>query len=253
MIICGTTGEACTLSDQEHVDAIEFAVKHTAGRVPVIAGTGSNDTAYSAELSKTAEQLGADGLLVVTPYYNKTTQGGLVKHFFTIADSVSIPIIVYNVPARTMLNIAPDTYFELSKHENIVATKEAGGQMGAIVQTRALCGGDLDIYSGNDNEIVPILSLGGIGVISTLSNILPRQTHDICELYFNGNVKESADLQIKYIQLIDALFCEVNPIPVKTAMEIMGLCGGELRPPLYEMEEKNRQRLVKAMRDVGLV
>ncbi|MCL2775207.1 MAG: 4-hydroxy-tetrahydrodipicolinate synthase [Oscillospiraceae bacterium] len=253
IVVCGTTGEASTLTDDEHRKMIAVTVEKVNGRVKVIAGAGSNDTAYAVELSKHAEQAGADGILHVTPYYNKTTQKGLVKHFCAIADSVNTPIIVYNVPARTNLNILSATYKELSKHPNIVATKEAGGNMGEIIKIRQLCGDDLDIYSGNDQDNVPILSIGGIGVISVLSNLLPQETHDMCALYFAGKVKESADLQIKYMDLIDVLFCETSPIPVKTAMQLMNLDSGELRLPLCEMEEKNKNLLIDVMKKHVLI
>ncbi|MBQ3378844.1 MAG: 4-hydroxy-tetrahydrodipicolinate synthase [Clostridia bacterium] len=253
IIICGTTGEAATMNDEEHKAAISFAVEHTNKRIPVIAGTGSNDTAYSIELSKFAESAGADGLLMVTPYYNKTTQKGLVKHFMRIADSVNTPIIVYNVPSRTGLNIQPKTYLELSKHPNIVATKEANSNISEIANTRHLCGDDLNMYSGNDDQIVPILSLGGIGVISVLSNVMPRETHDICQLFFDGKIKESAQLQLKMMDLIGALFCETNPIPVKTALGLMGYNVGPLRMPLCDMEGANLDRLKTALKNCGLI
>jgi 4-hydroxy-tetrahydrodipicolinate synthase len=253
IVVCGTTGEASTLTDDEHRKMIDFTVEKVNGRVKVVAGAGSNDTAYAIELSKHAEQAGADAILQVTPYYNKTTQKGLVKHFCDIADAITTPVILYNVPSRTNLPIMPDTYKELSKHQNIVATKEASGNMKAIIQTRQLCGDDLDIYSGNDEDIVPILSIGGIGVISVLSNLIPQETHDICRLYFDGKVKESADLHIKYIDLVDVLFCETSPIPIKTAMALMKLDSGELRMPLVEMEDKNRDMLTKILKKHGLV
>lgn len=253
IVICGTTGEASTLSDDEHMDAIAFAVEKTAHRVPVIAGTGSNHTEYSIMLSKHAQSVGADGLLLVTPYYNKTTQKGLVLHFNAIADAVEIPIILYNVPGRTNLSITPETYFELSKHPNIVATKEANGLINTVVQTMALCGGNLDVYAGNDDWIVPVLSLGGAGVISVVANILPAETQRICSLFFEGKIRESAQLQMKYIDLIDSLFCEVNPIPIKAAVEILGLCSGEMRLPLCEIESKNRDRLKASMKKIGLI
>ena len=252
IIVCGTTGEASTLSDDEHKKMIDVTVEKVNGRVKVIAGAGSNDTAYAIELSKYCEKAGVDGILHVTPYYNKTTQKGLIKHFCDIADSVNTPVILYNVPSRTNLNILPATYKELSKHENIVATKEAGS-VSQVVQIRALCGDDLDIYSGEDANNVPILSVGGIGVISVLSNLVPQDVHDICEFYFNGKVKESADLHIKYIDLIDALFCETSPIPVKTALALMNLDSGELRMPLVEMEEKNKNLLIDCLKRHGLI
>jgi len=253
IIICGTTGESSTMTDDEHLDAISYAVKHTAGRVPVIAGAGSNDTKYAAGIARHASEVGADALLVVTPYYNKTTQGGIVKHYNYIADRVDLPIIMYNVPSRTGFNIRPETYFELSKHPNIVAVKEANGNITDIARTRALCGDELAIYSGNDDQIVPILSLGGKGVISVLANIMPKETHEICQFYFDGDVKKSSDMQIEMMDLVDALFCEVNPIPVKTALNLMGFNAGVLRMPLFDMEEKNLERLKKSMKAHGLI
>ena len=253
IVVCGTTGEASTLTDDEHKKMIDVTAEAVNGRVKVVAGAGSNDTAYAIELSKHCERAGVDAILHVTPYYNKTTQKGLIRHFCKIADSVNTPLILYNVPARTNLSILPATYYELSKHPNIVATKEAGGNMKAVAQTRQLCGDNLGIYSGNDEEIVPILSLGGLGVISVLSNLIPREVHDMCELYFSGRVEESAKLQVKYIDLIDALFCETNPIPIKTAMALFGLDNGELRLPLCEMEEKNKNALAGILRAHGLL
>ena len=253
IVVCGTTGEASTLTDDEHREMIAFTAEKVNGRVKVVAGAGSNDTAYAIELSKHCEQSGVDAILQVTPYYNKTTQKGLIRHFCDIADSVTTPIILYNVPARTNLNILPSTYKELSKHPNIVATKEASSNMKAITQTRQLCGDDLAVYSGSDEDNVPILSIGGIGVISVLSNIVPQETHDMCQLYFDGKVKESADLHIKYIDLVDALFCETSPIPIKTAMALMGLDSGELRMPLVEMEEKNKNLLSDVLKKHGLI
>lgn len=243
IIITGTTGEAATMSDEEHKAAIKFAVEHVKGRVPVVAGTGSNDTAYAVQLSQWAEQAGADALLVVTPYYNKATQQGLIAHFTRIADAVNIPLILYNVPSRTGVTIQPETYQALSKHSNIVAVKEAGGDFSAILKTRALCGDDLAIYSGNDDQIVPILALGGKGVISVLSNVMPKQTHDICRLYFSGEVEASQKLQIELTDLINALFIEVNPIPVKTALELMGYRVGALRLPLTPMDGAPLEKL----------
>jgi len=253
IVVCGTTGEASTLTDDEHKKMIDVTVEKVNGRVKVIAGAGSNDTAYAIDMTKHCEKAGVDAILHVTPYYNKTTQKGLIKHFLAIADSVNTPIILYNVPSRTNLDILPATYKELSKHQNIVATKEAGGNMKSIIQTRLLCGDDLDVYSGNDQDNVPVLSVGGIGVISVLSNILPNETHDMCEFYFNGKIKKSADLQIKYIDLIDALFCETSPIPIKTAMALMGFDSGKLRLPLCEMEDKNKNMLVEVMKKHGLI
>ena len=253
IIVCGTTGEASTLTDDEHRKMIDITVEKVNGRTKIVAGTGSNDTDYSVELSKYAAKAGVDGLLQVTPYYNKATQKGLVKHFFKVADAVDTPVILYNVPSRTNLNILPATYKELSKHENIVATKEAGGDMGAVAQTMELCGDDLEFYSGNDGDIVPILSLGGIGVISTMANIIPKETVGICSLYFDGKTAESAKEQIKYSSLIEALFCEVNPIPLKTAMCLMNLDSGELRLPLTDMEEKNKNKLAEIMKTHKLI
>ncbi|MHB1151776.1 MAG: 4-hydroxy-tetrahydrodipicolinate synthase [Eubacteriales bacterium] len=253
VIICGTTGESSTLSDDEHRDCITFAVEHVAGRVPVIAGTGSNDTKYAIELSIHACEAGADALLLVTPYYNKSTQKGLVKNFLAIADAVTKPIILYNVPSRTGCGFSIPTYKELAKHERIVGVKEANGNISAIAELFAECGNDLDIYSGNDDQIVPILSLGGKGVISVLSNVMPAQTHEICELWFNGRIKESAELQLRLLKLINSLFIEVNPIPIKAAMHLLGWCSDEIRLPLCEMEEKNREILIEALKDEGLL
>ena len=239
IIITGTTGESATLSDDEHKEVIKFTVDYVNKRIPVIAGTGSNDTEYAVQLSQHAESLGVDGLLIVTPYYNKATQKGLIEHFTYIADRVNTPIILYNVPSRTGVNITPNTYLELSKHPRIVATKEASGDFSAILKTRALCGDNLNVYSGNDDQIVPLLSLGGIGVISVLSNVMPKETSDICKLFFDGKIEEGKELQIGLSDLIDALFIEVNPIPVKTALDLMGYKVGPLRMPLSSMEDKN--------------
>ncbi len=253
IVIAGTSGEAATMSDEEHRSVIRFACEKAAGRVPVIAGTGSNETSYAIELSKYAESVGADALLQVTPYYNKCTQKGLIAHYRAIADAVNIPIILYDVPSRTGVRIETSTYVELAKHPNIVAVKEANGDLSRILRLRAAVGDALDIYSGNDDQIVPILSLGGKGVISVLSNVAPKQTHDMCQLYFEGKVKESAKLQIEYSDLIDALFCEVNPIPVKTAMRLMGYEAGPLRLPLTEMEPAHLAQLEQALRRYGLL
>lgn len=253
IVIAGTSGEAATMSDEEHRSVIRFACEKTAGRVPVIAGTGSNETSYAIELSKYAESVGADALLQVTPYYNKCTQKGLIAHYRAIANAVNIPIILYDVPSRTGVRIETSTYVELAKHPNIVAVKEANGDLSRILRLRAAVGDALDIYSGNDDQIVPILSLGGKGVISVLSNVAPKQTHDICQLYFEGKVNESAKLQIEYSDLIDALFCEVNPIPVKTAMRLMGYEAGPLRLPLTEMEPAHLAQLEQALRRHSLL
>lgn len=252
LVVCGTTGESATLNDNEHRELIKFCVDTVAKRVPVIAGTGSNDTNYAISLSEHACELGADALLLVTPYYNKTSQRGIVKHFNAIADRVDRPMIVYNVPSRTGLNIKPETYKELSYHENIVAAKEANGNLSAVAETIHLCGDDLKIISGNDDQIVPIMALGGIGVISVLSNLLPYETHKMCKDMLEGRTKEAAKAQIEYIPLINALFCETNPIPAKAAMEALGFCTGELRLPLAEISDENREKLFCAMREAGL-
>ncbi len=253
IIVAGTTGEAATMSDAEHKEAIKFAVEHTKGRVPVVAGTGSNDTSYAIQLSQYAEKVGADGLLLVTPYYNKCTQKGLIAHFNKIADSVNIPCILYDVPSRTGVSIKVPTYAELSKHPNIVAVKEANGDLSSILRLRYTVGDELAVYSGNDDQIVPILSLGGMGVISVLSNVAPKETHDICQLYFDGKVEEAAKLQIAFTDLADALFCETNPIPVKTAMRLMGYAAGPLRLPLSEMEPENLKKLETALKAHNLI
>ncbi|MBQ7454645.1 MAG: 4-hydroxy-tetrahydrodipicolinate synthase [Selenomonadaceae bacterium] len=251
--ITGTTGEAATMNTDEHCAATKFAVEHVNGRVPVIAGTGSNDTAYAIKLSKYAQKVGANALLLVTPYYNKCTQAGLVAHYNKIADSVDIPCIVYNVPGRTGVNIKPETYAKLAKHPRIVAVKEANGDLTSVLRTRKLCGDELAIYSGNDDQIVPILSLGGSGVISVLSNVAPRDTHLICQNYFDGKVDEASRMQIDYCDLIDALFCEVNPMPVKVAMRLMGWNVGELRMPLSEPEPAHVEQIKAALKAHGLL
>ncbi|QUI22028.1 4-hydroxy-tetrahydrodipicolinate synthase [Vallitalea pronyensis] len=252
IVICGTTGEASTLNDEEHLECIKVAVDRTNKRVPVIAGTGSNDTAHGIELSKKAEQLGVDGLLQVTPYYNKTTQKGLIQHFTSIANSVNVPVVLYNVPSRTGLNINAATAAALSHVDNIVAIKEASGNITHITDLMHKCEGRLDLYSGNDDQIVPLLSLGGKGVISVIANMLPQETHDIVMKYMEGDTKGSLDLQMKLHNLMGALFCEVNPIPVKTAMGYMGLPAGPCRLPLTDMEPQNIQILKKAMQDYGI-
>lgn len=257
IIICGTTGESSTLTHEEHLECIKFAVEKTAKRVPVVAGTGSNCTETAVYLSTEAEKYGADGLLVVTPYYNKATQNGLVKHFTTIANSVNIPIILYNVPSRTGCNILPATAVKIAKEaKNVVAIKEATGNISQVAELAALVKKnnlDFDIYSGNDEQIVPILSLGGKGVISVLSNIAPKQTHDIVDLYLKGDVEKSLNMQLEAIELINNLFIEVNPIPVKAALNIMGYEVGSLRGPLSEMEPQNKEKLKAAMADYGLI
>ncbi len=254
IIACGTTGEAATLSHEEHLDVIRFCVKQTAGRVPVIAGTGSNCTETAVYLSKEAEKAGADALLLVSPYYNKATQKGLYEHFARTAGAVKLPVILYNVPSRTGCNILPETVVRLAKEiDNIVGIKEASGDISQIAKLAYLADGCIDIYSGNDDQITPILSLGGIGVISVLSNIAPRQTHDIVASYLAGDVKESARLQLKAFPLIKALFSEVNPIPVKKAMNLMGFDAGPLRLPLTEMEDAAAEKLAEQMRAFGLL
>lgn len=253
IIICGTTGESTTMSDEEHVECIRFSVEKSTGRVPVVAGAGSNDTVYAVWLSKEAEKAGADALLHVTPYYNKTSQRGLIRHFTTIADATGLPVILYNVPSRTGLNITPATYLELSKHPNIVATKEANGNISEIAKTLSLCGENLAMYSGNDDQIIPILSLGGKGVISVLSNIMPTETHNICRLYFDGKTSEAAKLQLDLINIIDAIFSDVNPIPVKEAMNLMGKNVGPVRMPLVEMADAQREVLKVELKKHGLL
>lgn len=253
IVICGTTGESATLSDEEHVQVVDYAIKRINGRVPAIAGTGSNDTNYAVHLSQEAEQIGADALLVVTPYYNKTSQKGLISHFTHIADRVNTPIILYNVPSRTGVDIKPETYFELCKHPNIVATKEANGDVAALARTIHYCGDNLDIYSGNDDQIVPFLSLGAKGVISVISNIAPKATHEICDSFFRGDVQKSASLQIKYIELIKKLFSDVNPIPVKEALNLMGFQVGGCRLPLVSMSEKGTNGLRECLEKFSLI
>ena len=253
IVICGTTGEASTLSHEEHIEVIDYCVKKVAKRVPVIAGTGSNCTETAIYLSQEAEKSGADALLVVTPYYNKATQKGLIAHFKAVAESVSLPIILYNVPGRTGCNIAPATAAALVKEvENIVGIKEASGNISQVAKLMSLCGDEIELYSGNDDQIVPLLSLGGLGVISVLSNVAPEETHDIVAKYLEGDVKGSMELQLKAIPLIDQLFCEVNPIPVKAGMNLMGLEVGPLRMPLTEMEDANKENLKAAMKDFGI-
>ncbi|MBO5239387.1 MAG: 4-hydroxy-tetrahydrodipicolinate synthase [Lachnospiraceae bacterium] len=253
IIICGTTGESSTLTHEEHLECIKKCIEFVGGRIPVIAGTGSNCTETAIYLSTEAEKYGADALLVVTPYYNKATQKGLIAHYTAIANSVKLPIIMYNVPSRTGCNIQPETAVELAKNvENIVAIKEASGNISQVAKLMSLANGCIDLYSGNDDQIVPILSLGGKGVISVTSNIIPNDTHMLVKKYLDGDVKGALELQLKAIELCNALFCEVNPIPVKKAVEIMGLCGGTMRMPLTEMEPQNVERLKKAMKEYGI-
>lgn len=243
IISCGTTGESSTLSSQERENVIRYTVDKVNKRVPVIAGCGSNDTKYALELSKQAEDLGVDGLLIVTPYYNKASQDGLIKHYYYIADKVKTPIIVYNVPSRTGCNILPETYLELSKHENICATKEASGNISSAVKTASLCGDNLHIYSGNDDQIVPMMAAGAKGVISVFANVCPRECHQMTSDFLNGDIKSSLDLQLKYFDLIEALFCDINPIPVKEALNLMGFDCGKCRLPLSDMTDKLKESL----------
>ena len=254
IIICGTTGESATLSEAEHVEVIKKAVEFTKGRIPVVAGTGSNNTMTAIELSKEAEAAGADGLLMVTPYYNKATQQGLIQHYTAVANEVKIPIIVYSVASRTGCNVEPATMATLFKNvENIVGIKEASGNISQIAKIMNLTDGKVDLYSGNDDQIVPIMSLGGLGVISVLSNVAPKETHDICAKFLAGDIEGSRELQLKALPLVDALFCEVNPIPVKKALNLMGYEVGGLRMPLTELTEGNTEKLAKAMRDFGIL
>ena len=252
LVICGTTGETSTLSDEDHRKVLKFAIEVADGRIPMIAGTGSNDTAYAIDLTRYACELGYDAMLVVTPYYNKTTQNGLVAMFTAIADASTKPLILYNVPSRTGVNIEPATYARLADHPRICAIKEANGNISKIVETAALVGDKLDIYSGNDDQIVPILACGGMGVISVLSNVLPKETVQLCRKYFDGDVVGAMQMQKRYLPLTNALFCEVNPIPVKAALAAMGFCENYLQLPLVPMEEPHRQTLLACMRDVGL-
>ncbi|QOV19663.1 4-hydroxy-tetrahydrodipicolinate synthase [Blautia liquoris] len=254
IIICGTTGEASTLSHEEHVKTIRHCIRQVNGRVPVIAGTGSNDTATAVRTSTEAEEAGADAVLLVTPYYNKATQKGLIEHFTKIANSISIPAILYNVPGRTGCNIQPKTIAYLVKNvENIVGVKEASGNISQVAELMHLTDGEIDLYSGNDDQVVPILSLGGLGVISVVSNVAPKYMHDMVMQFFNGNVRESARMQLDVMPLCKALFCEVNPIPVKTAMNLQGWDVGPLRLPLCEMEPDNKKLLHNVMKDMGLL
>ena len=251
IVVCGTTGEASTMTDDEHIEAIRFTVEKVAKRIPVIAGTGSNDTGYAIELSKQAEAVGADALLQVTPYYNKTSQRGLVAHFTAIADAVNIPIILYNVPSRTGMTISVDTYIELAKHPNIVATKEASGNFSLIAEIASKT--DLAIYSGNDDQVLGVLAFGGKGVISVSANIIPREKHDMVALYLNGEQDNALALQNKYLDMENAMFIDVNPIPVKEAMNLLGKNVGECRLPLIKMEEAKIEKLRKELQKVGLM
>ena len=254
IIICGTTGESATMSEQEHMDVIRFAIERVNHRIPVIAGTGSNSTATAVQLSKEAAEAGADGLLLVTPYYNKATQNGLIAHYTTIAEAAKIPAILYNVPSRTGCAIAPATVAHLVKNvEHIVGIKEASGDIGNVAQIMHLCDGNVDLYSGNDDQVVPLLSLGGIGVISVLSNVAPTYVHDMVYKYLEGNTAEACKMQLAALPLCDALFCEVNPIPVKAAMNLLGKECGPLRAPLTEIEPQHAEMLKEAMQDFGIL
>ncbi len=253
IVICGTTGESATMTDQEHVDCIEYAVKRTAGRVPVIAGAGSNHTSYAVWMSKEAKRVGADALLHVTPYYNKTSPLGLIRHFNVLADATDLPIVLYNVPSRTGVNLTPSICRELSKHPNIVGLKEASGNISQVAEIAQLCGDDLDLYSGNDDQIVPLLSLGAKGIISVLANIMPKQTHDICQLFFEGKVAQSRQLQLELLPLIHALFSDVNPIPIKEAVNLMGWNCGECRLPLVGMQPQTKEQLAEELKRFHLL
>jgi 4-hydroxy-tetrahydrodipicolinate synthase len=251
IVVCGTTGESATMTEEERLQTIECAVNVSNGRIPIIAGTGSNNTKSVIEMNRKVKELGVDGVLIVTPYYNKTTDEGLIRHYEQIAKNTTLPIILYNVPSRTGVNIKPEVATRLSKIENIVAIKEASGDLSQVAKLANLCGEDLNIYSGNDDQILPILSIGGIGVISVLSNVRPKYTHDICQNYFEGNTAKATKMQIKAIPLINALFSEVNPIPVKEALNICGYKFGEPRLPLVRMSEKNREILKKCLEDLN--
>ncbi len=252
LVICGTTGEKSTLRYDEHVKVIEVAAKAANGRVPIIAGTGSNDTVYSVELCSDAEKVGADAFLMVAPYYNKTSQNGLIAHYTYIADRVNKPIILYNVPSRTGVSIKPSTYKELSKHSNIVAVKEANGDLSSVAETKYLCGDQLDIYSGNDDQTVPIMSLGGKGIISVLSNIMPSYMHSLAYEYLHGDKQKAAEMQVKAIGIMNAMFCDVNPIPVKEAMNLLGMEAGPTRLPLYPVTDANRELIKSKLTEMGL-
>ena len=253
LVIAGTTGEGSTLTDEEHREVIRYSVERAAHRVPIIAGTGSNDTAYACDLTRFSAEVGADAMLVVTPYYNKATQKGLIAHFTATADICDKPIILYNVPSRTGCNLLPESVLKLADHPNIVAIKEASGNISQIAELAHLVGDKLDIYSGNDDQIVPVLSLGGKGVISVLSNIMPKATSDMCKLYFEGKTAESCRLQLDLIPLVNALFCEVNPIPVKAAVSAMGFCENYLRLPLTPMEKAHEEKLLALMKEQNLI
>ena len=253
IVICGTTGESATLTPKEHADVIKFTVDTVNHRIPVIAGTGCNNTKQALENSLSAEKLGVDGLLIVTPYYNKTSQSGLIKHYEYIADRVKTPIILYNVPSRTGVSIKPQTYLKLSKHENIVAVKEASGDISSLAETISLCKDNLAVYSGNDDQTVPILSLGGIGVISVFSNICPKECHEMVQSYFDGDTEKSKEIQLKYLKLMNAMFCDVNPIPVKEALNLMGFNTGRCRMPLDILSESNYEKLKEILKEYSLI
>jgi len=253
IVICGTTGECSTLTDDEQIECFRYTVERVSGRIPVIAGCGSNDTPHAIKLSKAAKKTGADGLLHVTPYYNKTSQRGLVRHFAAVADSTDLPVIVYNVPARTGMNITPATYFELSKHPNIVGVKEANGDIASVARTIGMCGDDLLFYSGNDDFIIPLMSVGGLGVISVIANIMPKETHQMTQKFFDGDISGAGKIQTRLMGLIDALFCDVNPVPVKEALNQMGRNVGPCRQPLIEMDDAGIERVSTQLKKHGLV
>jgi 4-hydroxy-tetrahydrodipicolinate synthase len=252
IVVCGTTGEASTMSEAEKKETIKFTVEVVNKRIPVIAGTGSNNTAASINMSKWAESIGVDGLLIITPYYNKTTQKGLIEHFKAIAESVKIPLVLYNVPSRTGMNLEPKTLLALTKFENIVAVKEASGNISQIAKIKALCGHRIDVYSGNDDQIIPIMALGGLGVISVIANIIPKDVHNLCQLFLEGKTSEALKLQLDFLGLNDAVFIETNPIPVKTAMNLLGMKAGNLRLPLCDMSEGNLEFLKQELVKYGL-
>ena len=253
IITCGTTGESATLTDEERINVIKYTIDKVAGRIPVVAGTGSNNTQHALDMSKKAQELGADALLIVTPYYNKTSQKGLIEHYTYIADNVNLPIILYNVPSRTGVSIKPETYLELSKHKNIVATKEANGDISAIAKTISMCGDNLGIYSGNDDQIIPILSLGGLGVISVFANVYPLECHEITDKYFSGDFKSARELFLNSNKIMNLLFCDVNPIPVKEAMKYVGFDCGKCRLPLVDLSHENKEKLKKAMEEFNSI
>ena len=253
IVICGTSGECSTLSDEEQIECVRFTVRRVGGRIPVVAGAGANDTPHAIRLSKAAADVGADGLLHVTPYYNKTSQRGLVRHFTAVADATGLPVILYNVPARTGMGIAPGTYLELSKHPNIVATKEANGDIASVARTMGLCGDALQFYSGNDDFVVPLMSLGGLGVISAAANVIPAQMHEMTQKFADGDIAGAGRMQSRLMSLIDAMFCDVNPIPVKEALNLMGWAAGPCRLPLVEMDAPAREQVRAQLVKFGLI